>query len=265
VDRGLRRAAAAFNARPWGMFLPPNWVAVAVIALLGLVHPGFWILGLGLELAYLLGLQTTENFNRPYLALTPSEFWNRWHITLSAWLRDYIFFPLRRALLRMRTLPQVLVQSIPPLATMFVSGVWHGVGSKFIVWGLYYGVLIVIYQLLGLRGDWRPDGRLRLSAAWLAMFLLIVFGWLIFRAPSLAWLWRVLAQAPLLTTAQEGITCLVLTVMTAFYGLLLGLKPLMEHFRPGHANLQALYYAGAALLVIVFVNSAPPDFIYFQF
>jgi D-alanyl-lipoteichoic acid acyltransferase DltB (MBOAT superfamily) len=206
-----------------------------------------------------------ENFNRPYLALTPSEFWNRWHISLSSWLRDYIFFPLRRTLLRMRTLPEIVVQSIPPLVTMFVSGLWHGVGWKFIVWGLYYGVLIVIYQLIGVRGDWRPTGRVRAFLAWLVMFGLIVFGWLIFRAPTLGWLWNVLIDSPFVHTSREWIAGFVLLVMIAFYASLLMLKLLFDLKWESRLGLHALYYTVATLLLIVFMNSSSPDFIYFQF
>ncbi len=231
-------------------------------------------------ISFLLGLETTENFNQPYLSLTPGEFWNRWHISLSSWLRDYIFFPLRRMLLGRRdVIPKVLIQSIPPLVTMFVSGLWHGVGLTYIVWGLYYGVLIVVYQLIGLRGDasrivpakypkgegGRPAGRLKLFFAWLTMFLLIVFGWLIFRARSLQWLWDTLAHAPLYRTPQELTASFVLMVMVAFYASLLFVKFLIDRHWGRNINLQALYYAGATLATLVFMNSSSPDFIYFQF
>jgi D-alanyl-lipoteichoic acid acyltransferase DltB (MBOAT superfamily) len=215
--------------------------------------------------ASLLGLETTENFNHPYLALTPSDFWNRWHISLSSWLRDYIFFPLRRSLLRLRNLPEVVVASIPPLVTMFVSGLWHGVGWQFVVWGLYYGVLIVIYQLLRIHPDPRTGNRFMLFFAWLTMFALIVFGWLIFRAQSLAWLWTSLTQAPLYRTGEELIAGFVVLVMIGFYALLLWLKYLIDHYWANRVNLQAGYYVLATIAIIVFLNSSSPDFIYFQF
>jgi D-alanyl-lipoteichoic acid acyltransferase DltB (MBOAT superfamily) len=216
-------------------------------------------------ISYLLGLETSENFNHPYLALTPSDFWNRWHMTLSSWLRDYIFFPLRRALLRMRKLPEVLTASIPPLVTMFVSGLWHGVGWQFAVWGLYYGVLIVIYQLFGLRADFNFASRFKLFFMWLTMFLLIAFGWLIFRAQSLGWLWNALMNAPLYRTSQELIAGFVVLVMFAFYSSLLVVKYLIDRYWSNRANLQAGYYALATIVLIVFMNSSSPDFIYFQF
>ena len=216
-------------------------------------------------IAFLLGLETTENFNKPYLSLTPTEFWNRWHMSFSFWLRDYVFFPIMRMLTRMKKLPKTLVLIIPPLITMLVSGLWHGVGSTFVVWGLYYGVLIAAYQLIGLRGEWKPKGALSRLAAWLVMFLIIVFGWIIFRAPSISWLWNILLHSPLYRTNEELIASLVLMIMIAFYASLLLVKHVLETYRPGSITLHALYYSVATLLVIIFMNSSSPDFLYFQF
>ena len=214
--------------------------------------------------AFLLGLKTTENFNKPYLAFTPGEFWNRWHISFSFWLRDYIFFPIRRVLIRYKV-NETLALSIPPLVTMFISGLWHGVGWTFIVWGLYYGMMIVLYQLLGLRGDWRPEGRVGRFFAWLVMFLIIVFGWLIFRASSLPWLWNVLIYSPYYENPQELTAGLILLVMIGFYASFLFIKNFMESYWPDRTNLHAIYYALVTMMTIVFTNSSTPDFIYFQF
>jgi D-alanyl-lipoteichoic acid acyltransferase DltB (MBOAT superfamily) len=217
-------------------------------------------------LSYLLGLETTENFNQPYLSLTPGEFWNRWHISLSSWLRDYIFFPLRRILLKRKNIfPDIFIQSIPPLVTMFVSGLWHGVGWKFILWGLYYGVLIVIYQLLNIRGDWKPKGVLNQFLAWLVMFSLIVFGWLIFRSVSLEWLWNALVNTPFYSNSNELIASFVLLAMVGFYASLLIVKSLLDWYFEKYPTLHALYYVAATLMTIIFINSSSPDFIYFQF
>ncbi|MDD2921688.1 MAG: hypothetical protein PHQ36_05315, partial [Anaerolineales bacterium] len=207
-----------------------------------------------------------ENFNRPYLSFTPSEFWNRWHISLSTWLRDYIFFPLRRALLKRKDIfPDVLIQSIPPLVTMLVSGLWHGVGWKLIVWGLYFGVLIVLYQVFGARGDWKPKGAVKQILAWLLMFSLIVFSFIIFRAVSLDWLWNALLHAPLYRNSNELIASFVLLVMISFYASTLIVKLLLDQYFEKYATLQAIYFAAATLMTIVFINSSSPDFIYFQF
>jgi alginate O-acetyltransferase complex protein AlgI len=148
---------------------------------------------------------------------------------------------------------------------MLTSGLWHGVGWQFAVWGLYYGVLIVIYQLLGFRADPKPDNRFKLFFMWLTMSLLIVFGWLIFRGQSLGWLWNALTNAPLYRTSQELIAGFVLLVMIAFYSSPLVVKYLIDRYWSNRVNLQAGYYALATIALIVFMNSSSPDFIYFQF
>jgi D-alanyl-lipoteichoic acid acyltransferase DltB (MBOAT superfamily) len=216
-------------------------------------------------IALLFGFETSENFNKPYLALTPSDFWNRWHITLSNFLRDYIFFPLRRALLKKRTLPSWLVQTVPPLVTMFVSGLWHGAGWTYLVWGIYYGALIVIYQSSGIQLDWKQSNKLKSLVAWLVMFSLVVFGWFLFRAPSIGWAGKVLLRAAWLTKPQDAIIALMILGMVTAYAFPLILKLFIDRFsKPGSWG-QAVYFALITLAVIVYTNSSNPDFIYFQF
>jgi len=100
-------------------------------------------------LSHLLGIQTPKNFDSPFLAVSPSDFWKRWHITLSEWLRDYIFFPIRRAFLRRSRGKNTWVSIIlPPTVTMLISGIWHGAGFNYLIWGLYHGMLLALFQLL---------------------------------------------------------------------------------------------------------------------
>jgi D-alanyl-lipoteichoic acid acyltransferase DltB (MBOAT superfamily) len=223
--------------------------------------------------AQLLGFNTSENFNKPYLSLTPTDFWNRWHITLSAWLRDYIFFPIRRALLRRKKpLPNWLLLSIPPLVTMFISGIWHGAGLTYMIWGIYYGVLIAGYQLLGLRGDpstrsgrhWKPAGRLKTFFAWLIMFAFIAFGWLIFRAPSMTWLADVFLHSEWTHGREDWIVASIVLSRTILYSLPLVIKYLLDQYVP-RGFVQPFYYAVLTLGVIIFIGSTTTDFIYFQF
>jgi alginate O-acetyltransferase complex protein AlgI len=215
--------------------------------------------------AHLLGFNTSENFNRPYLSLTPTEFWNRWHITLSTWLRDYIFFPVRRALLRRKEpLPNWLLLSVPPLVTMFISGLWHGAGLTYIVWGIYYGVLIGGYQLLGLRGDWKPAGHLKTFSAWLIMFALIAFGWLIFRAPSMTWLFDVFRHSAWTHGREDWVVASIVLSRTILYSLPLVIKYLLDQYSP-RGFIQPFYYAALTLGIIIYTGSVTTDFIYFQF
>jgi D-alanyl-lipoteichoic acid acyltransferase DltB (MBOAT superfamily) len=214
--------------------------------------------------AYLLGFETSENFRSPYLSLTPTEFWNRWHITLSFWLRDYVFFPLRRFLLRQQRLPTWTVQAIPPLVTMLVSGIWHGAGWTYFLWGGMYGILIVIYQSLGMGGSWRPANRMQTLLAWFVMFSFIVFGWMLFAAPSLEWLGKAFS-GPVVGTLQQQAVALVTLSITIIYSIPLIVKMLLDRASREDSLVRGLYYAGATAMLFVYVNSATPDFIYFQF
>jgi alginate O-acetyltransferase complex protein AlgI len=216
-------------------------------------------------IALLLGFRTSENFNLPYTSLTPTDFWNRWHITLSTWLRDYVFFPVRRALLKSRIkLNESLSMSIPPLVTMFLSGLWHGAGWTYVLWGLYYGVLIAAYQWIGIRGDWKPGSKIKFILAWLVMFSLIVFGWAMFRAPNIYWLGNILFSSPFLRSQNDLVLGLIALTMTLAYSLPLILKTLLDRYSR-ESWLQAAYYAIAIALILIYINSASSDFIYVQF
>ena len=215
--------------------------------------------------AQLLGFNTSENFNKPYLSLTPTEFWNRWHITLSTWLRDYVFFPVRRALLkRTKPLPDWLNQSIPPLVTMFISGIWHGAGLTLIIWGIYYGILIAGYQLIGLHGNWKPVDRFRSFFAWLIMFSFIAFGWLIFRAPSISWLFDVFLHSEWTHGRSDWIVAVIVLSMAAAYSLPLIIKYLLDEYVP-RGFVHSFYHAVLTLGIVIFTSSVTSDFIYFQF
>jgi len=215
--------------------------------------------------SHLLGFETSENFNRPYLSLTPTDFWNRWHITLSTWLRDYIFFPVRRALLKRREkLPEWVAQLAPPLVTMLVCGVWHGAGWTYVIWGLYYGLLIAGYQMAGIRGDWKPSGRIKTFLAWLIMSAFIVFGWLIFRSPSISWLMNVVLLSPWLQDRADLVVIVITLSMTLLYAAPLILKLFLDRL-PSQNFANSIYFALLTLGIIIFISSASPDFIYFQF
>ena len=131
-----------------------------------------------------LGFELPLNFNLPYFATGPRDFWNRWHISLSQWLRDYLYVPLggnRRGMLL--TCRNVML-------TMMIGGLWHGADWTFIVWGLYHGILLVLHRLFA---PWleriRPVNPID-RACWnglriVVTFHLVCLGWLIFRAGSL--------------------------------------------------------------------------------
>ena len=215
--------------------------------------------------ALLLGFTTPENFMQPYLSLTPTDFWNRWHITLSQWFRDYIFFPLRRGLLRAGGNAASMAAILPPLVVMLVSGLWHGDGWNFVVWGAMHGIWIVAYQLLGMGGSWRPRRLWPRAAAWLAVMAFLIASWAVFRAPSLGWLWAAVFRAPFVGTADHFIATLIILTAAGFYGALWNLKPFLEKFWERLPVLEPLYYAVAVIITILYANPELQDFIYFRF
>ena len=137
--------------------------------------------------ALMLGFGVPENFRSPYVARNMSDFWRRWHISLSTWMRDYVYIPLGGA--RARLYRNLLV-------TMVVAGAWHGANWTFVVWGAYHGVLLVAYRALrDRRGEEsRPDTPVAGWAGWALTFALVTVGWVFFRATSLGEAWRVLSS-----------------------------------------------------------------------
>jgi D-alanyl-lipoteichoic acid acyltransferase DltB (MBOAT superfamily) len=130
----------------------------------------------------LLGFNLMKNFNFPYFSRNPSEFWGRWHISLSSWFRDYVFFPLGGPYgTRLRWIRNVLL-------TFLVTGLWHGAAWTFVLWGLYHGVLLCIHRLKEelRKTRKRKKNVLKKVASISFFFLLTSLGWILFRASSLS-------------------------------------------------------------------------------
>lgn len=130
--------------------------------------------------ALLLGVRLRENFKLPYFAISPSDFWTRWHVSLSSWLRDYLYISLggnrRGKYLTYRNL----------CLTMLLGGLWHGAAWTFIIWGAYHGLLLIIYRLVFGSGGHPPAKSVLGRGFWmLVMFIFTLGGWAIFRASSL--------------------------------------------------------------------------------
>ncbi|HKX46709.1 MAG TPA: MBOAT family O-acyltransferase, partial [Planctomycetota bacterium] len=123
--------------------------------------------------AALLGFRIPENFDRPYRARNVREFWTRWHISLSTWLRDYLYIPLggNRGD-KLRTARNLLL-------TMGLGGLWHGAAWNFVLWGVYHGVLLVLAR--GIARGGAPASAARVWFERAVCFHLVLFGWLLFR------------------------------------------------------------------------------------
>lgn len=133
--------------------------------------------------ARLFGIHLMENFKSPYIATSVTDFWRRWHISLSTWLRDYVYIPLggnrtSRSRWYFNT-----------LATFFLSGLWHGANWTFVVWGALHGAAIVIERMIGwptTGADARGAARLLVLLRWLVTFSLVMCAWAFFRADTLS-------------------------------------------------------------------------------
>jgi alginate O-acetyltransferase complex protein AlgI len=168
-----------FNAYEANGFFLAWLAALAYGAQLYLDFSGYSDMAIGL--GHLLGLSLPRNFARPYQASNIGEFWNRWHISLSTWFRDYFFFPFSRALLRRggNKVPD-LTRAAAHLATMSLIGIWHGAILNFLLWGVFHGVLLVIYHQTR---SWRII-RWRV-VSWGLTIAAVSFGWILFTSASL--------------------------------------------------------------------------------
>jgi D-alanyl-lipoteichoic acid acyltransferase DltB (MBOAT superfamily) len=210
-----------------------------------------------------LGFELTVNFHLPYLAVSPSDFWRRWHISLSSWLRDYLYIPLggNRGGVRKEYRNLML--------TMLLGGLWHGARWTFVAWGLYHGLILCVYRLLGVRDLRRADG-----ARWLlqvvVMFHLTCAGWLLFRADSFA----VAAEALRLIVTDFHVTTTAVTalLLIAFYvsilwavELLLDGENRVERLIEAPVGVQGAAWAYFTLMIVLFHARRAYEFIYFQF
>lgn len=160
---------------------------------------GYSDMAIGLGLMF--GFHFNENFNYPYISRTVSEFWNRWHISLSSWFRDYLFYPVSRKAVplgkkvkeRWGKAAGRLTPSIIALAVVWLStGVWHGASWGYILWGVYYGVLLIAGLIfLPTSKKWVKQLKINPQAPWFIGFqilrtmILVLLGYVLFRASSL--------------------------------------------------------------------------------
>jgi D-alanyl-lipoteichoic acid acyltransferase DltB (MBOAT superfamily) len=136
-------------------------------------------------LSKLLGFELLVNFNLPYFARSPADFWRRWHVSLSTWLRDYLYIPLGGS----RGGRWLTYRNL--FLTMLLGGLWHGAAWNFVLWGAFHGAILIAYRALGQEpraAERSPAAPLRYAAVLaqvLVMFALTVIGWILFRSRSL--------------------------------------------------------------------------------
>lgn len=140
--------------------------------------------------ARVLGFELMVNFNRPYAALSVTEFWRRWHISLSSWFRDYVYIPLDGG----RTAPARGVFNL--MVTFILSGLWHGANWTFVVWGALNGLMVALERAAGLKPTVERRPGLHYALRLVYTFMIVTVGWVFFRAASLKEAWLVLGALP---------------------------------------------------------------------
>lgn len=252
-----------------GAFMAPVGEITGTDALVGLYAFAFQIYGdfagysfMACGVSRWLGIHLMVNFARPYLAKNPSDFWQRWHISLSSWLRDYLYIPLggnRGG--KVKTYRNLML-------TMLLGGLWHGAAWTFVAWGFLHGLILCVYRALGNPFS-EGVSRLRSVLACLFFFHLVCFTWLFFRADHFHQAWDMLC---LIFTDQGGSAFSVY----GFWMLVFLCLPLVaaEIWSDKHEErrmhclpwkMRAGIYCYIMLMVIVFSPAILSDFIYFQF
>lgn len=220
---------------------------------------------MAIGVARALGFDLSRNFNHPYIASSIQDFWRRWHISLSSWLRDYLYIPLggnRKGPRR---------NYINLMLTMLLGGLWHGAAWTFVFWGAWHGLALCIDRLIRSRRPAQsrhqePEGWKRF-AGWLVTMLVVLIGWTFFRAPSFETAWMMLGK---MFTFAGGVAwyqpfAIAVILAMAVYHVLVAFS------KTEWADLKANRVATPAILitmiwlVIAFYPRGFQPFIYFQF
>ena len=212
----------------------------------------------------LLGIELMRNFEQPYLSRSMTEFWRRWHISLSAWLRDYLYIPLggnRRGSRR---------TSINLMLTMLLGGLWHGAAWTFVAWGALHGSYLALDRWTG-RASPDVDRPLRVADVTRVMwtFHLVCLAWVFFRAETIGGAFAYLGRLAAFDTGELSLGSIVLVVAGGLAVLALDLS----QRNSGHHDAvlrwpewrRGLVYGALIGAIVLFSGGSPVPFIYFQF
>jgi len=214
-----------------------------------------------------MGIDLMENFRIPYISKNPSEFWRRWHISLSSWLRDYLYIPLGgNKSGTVKTYRNLMI-------TMVLGGLWHGAQANFVLWGLYQGAILVVHRFFT-RNIFKANNEKKaspiVSAIQIALFFHVVcYGWLLFRAESMQ---QIAEFSHLLVTDVVFEEVLSNIAKLAFFTApLIVMQTLqittgkMNFLLTWPTSIRVAFYFGIIISALLFGQFGASEFIYFQF
>lgn len=223
---------------------------------------------MAIGLALLMGFKLPPNFDAPYISMSITEFWRRWHLSLSTWLRDYLYISLggnRHG--KIRTYINLLL-------TMLLGGLWHGANWKFVVWGALHGGALAIERAFKPLTQRLPNNIFIKIIAWFYAFHFVAFCWIFFRATNFEQAYQVIGQiatgihwthALQVLAGYQNVFALIGLGFVAHFVPRVGKEFLQRTFIQSPAVLQSLVLAVAMWWVIQTSNSQVQAFIYFQF
>jgi len=223
---------------------------------------------MAIGMARMMGFVFPENFNNPYISQSITEFWRRWHMTLSRWMRDYLYIPLGGN----RVSKQRMYFNL--CFVFLISGFWHGAAWTFIFWGAYHGLFLILDRVFLLK-VLQKIGKL---PATLFTFLITMIGWVFFRSENLSLAWKFLGkmfsfnfQTSDVEISQKFWFIFIFAALFSFWGIIKGMEKWQIHiYEPAHKVATYFVFTGIALLLLVVsissINSSGFNpFIYFRF
>ena len=221
---------------------------------------------IAIGVAALLGYRFPKNFNQPWRSETVGEFWQRWHISLSTWLRDYLYIPLGGSYHgKRKTVRNIFI-------TMFLGGIWHGAGWTYVLWSIYQAGAMALERGLEL---YRPKPKKGPRPVWrrilgvLMVFHLFAASWILFRATSLEVSWQYLTSFGNLDAPVNYFTPFILSMLV--FGMLINFAPAntLARLENGFTRLPFLVQGAVVGLILVAIDAFGMEgvapFIYFQF
>jgi alginate O-acetyltransferase complex protein AlgI len=235
-----------------------------VLAFAGQIYGDFaGYTDMAIGLALVLGFKIPQNFRLPYFAVSPVDFWRRWHISLSSWLRDYLYIPLGGRDQRYRNV----------MITMLLGGLWHGAAWTFVAWGAFHGVIITATHYLGQTKLFAPfanaNSRLLTVLKWAITFYLVLLGWVLFRASSIDSAFEIIVNMHSFTgLPAAGPVAMKVTLITVVTLIFMHLQDWFVIARGEKFETMRWVFWPVLILIqaLCLMTGAPSDeFIYFQF